>query len=200
MKYVTIIGSREAPPEALKKIRKIAEDFAALGGYTLRSGGAEGCDSFAEHGWRDYFYHIDAAPSRMEIYIPWKFFNKNTSKLIGACDKAIALAKSLHPAWDRNGEWAKILHARNCYQILGRTLDMPSDLVICWAEPHEKGDGNVKGGTATAVRLALQNNIPVYNLFEGDFVVNTDGTFSFTKFEKTAIAEITLDDDEDIPF
>ena len=51
------------------------------------------------------------------------------------------------------------MHSRNCHQILGYDLQSPVDAVVCWTP-----DGNVVGGTATAIRIALKYNIPVFNL------------------------------------
>lgn len=73
------------------------------------------------------------------------------------------IAGSVHPAWHKCNEWAKKMHSRNCHQILGYDLQTPVDAVICWTP-----SGRVQGGTATAIKIALKNNIPVFNLGESD--------------------------------
>jgi hypothetical protein len=56
-----------------------------------------------------------------------------------------------------------LLHARNACQILDLDLCHPVKFVSCWAEPIGK-KGKVKGGTGTAVALALHFGIDVINL------------------------------------
>lgn len=69
------------------------------------------------------------------------------------------IASEVHPAWNRCNEWARGMHSRNCHQILGYDLQSPVDAVICWTP-----DGAVVGGTATAIRIAMKYDIPVFNL------------------------------------
>ena len=78
------------------------------------------------------------------------------------CDKALEIAASVHPAWDKCSWWAKQLHARNVYQVLGKDLNTPSDLLVCWTKYGEE-----VGGTATAIKLAKLHNISVCNI--GDY-------------------------------
>lgn len=151
MKFYTGIGSRETPKEVMYSYSGFHEtaNQLYLFGWTLRSGGADGADSAFELG----------AADRKEIYLPWKGFNGNSSPLYNISDEAYELAATIHPAWERLSGGAKNLHARNCYQILGLDLKTPSEFVICWTK-----DGKDIGGTRTAIVLARQNNIPVYNL------------------------------------
>lgn len=53
---------------------------------------------------------------------------------------------------------------RNIFQVLGKDLDTPSDFVVFWAKPIGNS-GKVSGGTNTAVALALQESIPVFNMY-----------------------------------
>ena len=79
----------------------------------------------------------------------------------------MALAQTVHPAWDRLKEAAQKLHARNCYQTLGKTLDAPSAFVLCWTSDGcetEKERTRDTGGTGTAIVLAHRRGIPVFNL------------------------------------
>src|SRR5690606_30646410 len=117
--------------------------FLSEEGFILRSGGAPGADTFFEQGVYD--------PELKHIYLPEKGFNKNPSQLFGVCDKALEIAEQIHPAWDRCKPYARLLHARNVYQVLGKTLDTPSDFLICWTEGGEE-----KGGTRTAIKLAKE--------------------------------------------
>ncbi len=174
MKYFTGVGSRETDEEGCELLFS-ASKYLASQEYILRSGGAEGADVACEKG-------CDLVQGVKEIYIPWKGFNKSNSILIGSCNKAQDMASKLHPAWEKCSKWARILHGRNCYQVLGKTLDKPSDLLICWTP-----NGEVRGGTATAIKLAISNNIPIYNFGRYDDII---------KFEKDFNIKISQDKQE----
>ncbi len=151
MKYYTGVGSRSCPDLILGQIHLIAADLSNKG-YILRSGGADGADLAFEKG-------SDSALGQKLIYLPWKNFNNNDSLLNTVTKEAFDLASTIHPAWNRCSIGAKKLHARNCYQVLGYDLKTPSEFLICWAK-----NGEEVGGTRTAIILAKQNNIPVFNL------------------------------------
>jgi len=170
----TGIGSRETPPEILSKMQKIAEHFADKG-WILRSGKADGADAAFQLGLQKCYGVLSSGNIDRglgEIYIPWPKFG--TVGLLdkwdvlvkdkNIVDKAEQIASTIHPAWDKCSQGAKKLHTRNIYQVLGANLDKPSNLLICYAKPTGDGKG-VQGGTATAVKLAEEYNIPVFNLF-----------------------------------
>lgn len=146
----TLVGSREIPPEIETKLFEIAAALAKKG-YTIRSGGADGSDLAGENGARS----VDGL---LEIYVPWQGFNNNPSKLTWI-KEAFDMASTIHPVWDRLKLGAKQLHARNCHQVLGKDLKSPSLFLVAYTE-----NGDVKGGTATALTLAALNGIPIFNL------------------------------------
>ena len=169
MRFYTGIGSRNPPEEILHLMRKLGEVLCDLG-WVLRSGGAEGADTaFHEGAMRSHHYHQVG----MEIFLPWNGFNLRDRETSGKfwipapwIDnywEAESIAKTLHPVWDRLGRGPKALHTRNVYQVLGLDLATPSRVVLCWAPPI-KGGPSVRGGTNTAVQLALKYGVPVYNL------------------------------------
>lgn len=148
------IGSRETPEHILVKMENIAFYLAQHHTAVLRSGGAIGADSAFEAG-------CDKAKGEKEIFYAKDWQNKiKPSK--EAWKEAERIASTIHPAWDRCSEYAKKLHSRNCFQILGGGLDSPVDFVVCYAK--EDKNGNPQGGTRTAIMLAKENSIPVYNL------------------------------------
>lgn len=151
MKYVTLVGSRETPLDLIPVIKEICSVLVEHK-YTGRSGGADGADSMFEAAMND-------AGGIMEVYLPWRSFNKHVSNYYNVSDAALRMASTTHPAWDKLSQGAQKLHARNCYQVLGYNLDTPSSLLICWTPGGAK-----TGGTRTAIVLAEQNNIPVFNL------------------------------------
>ena len=144
------IGSRETPANVLKLMTRVATRLAARG-YTLRSGGCEGADIAFELG----------ATSKV-IVLPWKNYNGSDSQHYHITADALALAASIHPAWERCSYGARKLHARNCQIILGQNLDQPVDFVVCWHQGT--------GGTMQGVRLAIQRGIPVVNLADPNWV------------------------------
>jgi hypothetical protein len=136
----TGVGSRRAPESVRPLFVNIARRFA-FGpiGWTLRSGGADGPDTWCE---------VETPVRQREIYRP-----------DDVCDRALKIAASVHPAWDRCNEYARLLHGRNAYQVLGRSLDAPSRVLVCWTP-----DGETVGGTATAIRLAELHEVETINL------------------------------------
>jgi hypothetical protein len=113
-------------------------------GWTLRSGHAQGADTAFEKG----------AGVKKEIFIAKDAANDHD---------AMALAERFHPAWHRCSRFAKALHARNGYILLGRDLQTPVKFVVCWTP-----DGKASGGTGQALRIAADPayKIPVFNLYD----------------------------------
>ena len=156
----TGIGSRETPQVVLEEVRGLAAALARAG-YTLRSGGADGADAAFEQGART------ASATQLEIYLPWQGFNGNPSPLNRVEQRALDVASRLHPAWERLSPAARKLHGRNCYQVLGFSLEILSRFVVCWTadgcESHRTRSVKT-GGTATAIVLAERHGVPVFNL------------------------------------
>lgn len=145
------IGSRRTPDSMAPRIARIARQCREAG-IILRSGAAPQADQMFEH----------YAEGLAEVYLPWPGFNGHAATTAALCRPsplAFELASRVHPAWGRCSPAAKTLHARNAHQILGRDLDDPVAFVACWT-PR----GALIGGTATALRLAHQREIPIFNL------------------------------------
>ena len=162
-KYYTLIGSRKTSADDLALLTKAAKCLHQ-DGWIGRSGGADGVDSCLEKAFNGVLENCN-------IYLPWEGFNGKSSnnrgyinsKCLPKYKAAAEIAKRVHPHWSSCSNGAKLLHTRNVFQILGSDLGTPSKFVLCWA-PTIDNIGNVKGGTGTAVRLALEYSIPVYNL------------------------------------
>ena len=155
----TGVGRRTTPEIVCHWMAQIAARLE-IEGYVLRSGGARRADTGFQLGVKD--------PHNLEIYLPNDGFNGNkvglgfidAPKLKGFED-ALAIAKSFHPNWKRVSEQGRILHARNTFQVLGASLNDPSEFVLFWSPP--KGNHQVEGGTNTAIQIALEWKIPVLN-------------------------------------
>jgi hypothetical protein len=151
--YYTGVGSRDTPLHVLDIMIRLAEKLSPF--YTLRSGGARGADKAFEKGakFANIYYANDATP------------------------ESIALAGLYHPKWAACQEWARKLHGRNSFQVLGSDLNTPSQFLLCWtpdgAITHQ--ERSIKtGGTGTAISIASVNSVPVYNLQRYDhFIIAT---------------------------
>lgn len=141
----TGVGGRATPQDKLTLMGAIAIKLA-LFGFWLRSGGAKGADTAFENSagqLKQIFYAKDATA------------------------EAEAIAGQFHPAWNRCSPYAKKLHGRNAFQILGPDLNDPSQYCICWTP-----DGCIShatrtiqtGGTGTAISIADHYNVPIINL------------------------------------
>lgn len=148
------IGARATPPEVLSLMTRAA--FALLKrGYVLRSGHAIGADSAFERG----------AGGAHEIYLPvpgWRgsgsAFHQGTlgTQVWG---RARDIAAAHHPAFVGLSPFVQDLHTRSVFQVLGATLDSPSEFILCWT-----ADGEASGGTGEALRIAASHSVPVFNL------------------------------------
>ena len=170
---IALIGSRQLEQkqeyfEDIKLCYNVCMRLAQLG-ITFTSGLCEiGMDGIAQ---KAYSKAVDlglAKESQFEVYVADQYNIRRSTlprkhlaivrnkDLISETER---IASEVHPAWDRCNEWARGMHSRNCHQILGYDLQSPVDAVICWTP-----DGKIQGGTATAIRVALKYNIPVFNL------------------------------------
>jgi hypothetical protein len=141
--FYTGVGARKTPPHVLDLMTKLAEKLSLL--YILRSGGAKGADQAFEKGakFANIYYANDATV------------------------EAINIAGQYHPAWNKCQEWARKLHGRNAFQILGNDLAAPSKFVLCWTPDGaiSHAERTIKtGGTGTAISIASAYGVPVYNL------------------------------------
>lgn len=156
MKYYAGIGARNTPPEIMDFMKEIASLLEERG-WTLRSGAAEGADSAFASGVK----------KNAEIWIPWDSFGKphnsnHTYITISRFDKpALESVDKFHPSPQSLNDAARKLMARNYRQIVGDGIDGQPDskFVIFWTP-----NGELKGGTAQAIKIAQSFNIPVFNL------------------------------------
>lgn len=149
-----------APPAVLKKMEKIGA-LLAQDGWGLRSGAAFGSDKAFEDGARS------VGSQKLEIYLPKNGFNgrRDDGRTVFAPvkgeinDRAEALARDLHPAGEKLSGFAMAAMTRNAYQLLGKDLETPSRVVVCYTK-----DGKEVGGTGQSLRMAKLKHIPVVNL------------------------------------
>ena len=174
---IALIGSRQLEQkqeyfEDIKLCYNVCMRLAQLG-ITFTSGLCEiGMDGIAQ---KAYSKAVDlglAKESQFEVYVADQYNIRRSTlprkhlaivrnkDLISETER---IASEVHPTWDRCNEWARGMHSRNCHQILGYDLKSPVDAVICWTP-----DGKIQGGTATALKLSMKYDIPVFNLGVSD--------------------------------
>ena len=156
--FYTGIGSRNTPDDILLLMEDIGQELAGTG-FVLRSGGADGADSAFERG-------CDEVNGKKEIYLPWEGFNDNESPLYTITPEAYEIAEEVYGSrWRNIGVGVMKLMARNMYQVMGETLDTPSDFVVCWTPDGATTKRGIStGGTGQAIVYANMNSIPVFNL------------------------------------
>jgi hypothetical protein len=144
-KFYTGVGSRKTPNDILLLMHDIAHKLC-LNYYTLRSGGADGADGAFAAG----------AGGNKQVFYAWD-----------ATQEAMELASKFHPAWNKCSKFAKKLHGRNSFQVLGKNLSNPSEFLICWTPDGctTHASRTIKtGGTGTAISIANAYNVPIHNL------------------------------------
>jgi hypothetical protein len=158
-KFYTGVGSRDTPDPVAEKMEKIAV-LLYNAEYILRSGGALGADTAFERGVNFATKGIDSGKWK-RIYVPWKGFRASFGQddIHEIHKDAFRIASRIHLVWNRLSDAEKRLHARNVHQVLGDNLMTPSKFLVCWTL-----DGLSQGGTRTAIMLAKEVKIPVYNL------------------------------------
>lgn len=147
--YYAGIGNRETPKEICVQMTKVANQLDSEN-WILRSGGAKGADSAFESGTTQALVSY-----RADYYLTKYGKFQYDAEILKEAEK---IASTLHPAWDKCNEYARKMHTRNVFQILGHDLNTPVQKVICWTPK-----GQTIGGTATALRLAEWNQIQVIN-------------------------------------
>lgn len=158
MIYYAGIGSRSVPNSIIDMMVSFGT-FAASHGATLRSGAADGADSAFELGANKW-------GGATEIFLPWEKYNDHPSSLFPPSRKAHKLASTIHPAWNKLSRPVRLLVARNMHQILGYDLNTPVQFVVCYTPDGCQSHmtyGSSTGGTGSAISLASQNNIPIFN-------------------------------------
>ena len=142
------------PPSVLADMTELARRMAAAG-WHLSSGGADGSDTAFAAG---------TPVEQRTIWLPWPGYNDLSGPDChpiprDRLQQSLELAKRFHPTWERCKQGARKLHARNGLILLGRNLDRPVHAVVAYTQ-----GGQLQGGTAQGLRIAMEHNIPIFNL------------------------------------
>lgn len=158
----TGVGSRKVPSD-ISFLLSCLSSLLESKGYILRSGGAIGCDTAFENGVQ--------SNNNKHIYLTKA--DKFSNQFIRYTDNQIRNARmfiidnNVHPMWINLGKYDKELHTRNIFQVLGVDMNIKSKFLICWTRDGAHSIDECTrstGGTATAIKVACLNNIPVFNL------------------------------------
>jgi len=145
------IGSRDVPDNIVTIIHKMAKSLADAD-FTLRSGGAVGCDTAFDEAAYDTIEH-------KEIYKPFGLHRKSIPWIkVLKSPEAMKIANDHHPLDVREMPVNKAKYlCRNPYTILGEDLKTPSKFVLYWM-PLDKETG----GTAHSLRIAKTFRVPIF--------------------------------------
>ena len=158
-KAYAFIANKEAPADIIALAGKIAKRLDEMG-YTTRTGGTEGLED-----------SVEAAVSKVEVYIPWKDFNQKASKFNRNDKSAADLVKPFHPTFDTLKPAIQAIVARNVHIILGKNLQSPVGFVVCWSADgveHAKDKTAKTGFVGIPIAIASSLKIPVFNLKNAD--------------------------------
>lgn len=171
-RFVAIIGSRETPPEAIRVLEDTGECLCNIG-IAVTSGDADGADKAGIRGAMRSSWWPDIGA---RVFLPWNgiqypdgFKRWADNRIYFDATKfenyeeARAIALKARGSFEGLKRGGIAMQTRNPYQILLDDLSTPVGFVVFWAKPIGKL-GKVSGGTNTAVQIAIERGIPIYNL------------------------------------
>lgn len=142
------IGARLTPKTVQADMVKIGRVMAEAG-FTLMSGGAVGADKAFEKG-------CDEVKGKKDI-----IFKRDADPLTRL------IAKEIHPSPSSLKPYAVDFLARNTFQVFGRSLETPVDVVIAWSPCGMISSDqrtSKAGGTGQGLDMASRKGIPIINL------------------------------------
>lgn len=164
--FVTFVGSRKVTRQGLS-LGLQAKEILVKNGCILRSGNALGFDQIVS---------MYVSKSQREIYLPYPKFGPCSSDLTDAVildsfwstyPKAKEMVWKFHPLRRKLPSSILSYLIRDVYQVLGKDLQNPSSLVVCWTPDGASNSQEctkTTGGTGMAIRIADAYGIPVMNL------------------------------------
>lgn len=184
------IGSRDTPDIVQEWIEQISLALMARG-FKVNSGNAKGAD-------KAFTRRIPVQARR--IYLPRSGFGGPTPDAVipeqwDTWARAVEIAKSVHPYWDKLAAYDIQFMGRNTHQILGDDLETPVQFAMLWAPRPVIRDGklvDVDGGTGQAVRLAASLGIAAYNLGIPDHRAKIGATLGLTFPDTCPEADVRL--------
>lgn len=149
------IGPKDAPADILTLMTHYSSIFSSLN-FTLRTNGSEVPGIALEKGAKE-----------VELYLPWKKFNKRESRFCNPIPAASEIAKRFHPVFDKMKDPVKLIIANESHVVLGENLRDPIKFLLVWTpDGVTNGDScSIKTGTpAQSIKISSAYGIPVFNL------------------------------------
>lgn len=163
---VTFVGSRKVTRQGLS-IGLQAKEILLKNQCIFRSGNALGFDQIVS---------MYVPVSHREIYLPYQRFGPAGSELVDGIvldtkghtyAKAQQFVYQCHPCHEKLKQHHLCYLIRDVYQVLGKDLQHPSSVVVCWTPDGAETAAECTrqtGGTGMAIRIANAFGIPVVNL------------------------------------
>lgn len=148
--FYTGVGSMDTPPAYLKYLSEQAKILKASG-YVCRTGDAKGADAAFR----------EAAEDKHIIF----------DRSLPQPDKVTALARKVCTGWCYLNPAKRRHYVAGIYQVFGRLQKSRPKFVLYYSKPNDDYAtnplpwNNVRGGTEIAVRIAIEYDIPVFNLY-----------------------------------
>ena len=174
---IALIGSRELDKKTenhkyINQCYRVAYRLAELNVIFTSGLCKDGMDAYAQRAYSKALEEGKVTDKHFEVYVSNQaeiqkspLPNAHLARVMNMAkiDEITELAKSVVGHWHNCSPYARGMHQRNVHQILGYELNDPIDAVICWTP-----NGNVVGGTATALKLSMKAGIPIFNLGRPD--------------------------------
>lgn len=167
------VGSRDVPDDMVPLLIWAGHCMALLGGV-LCTGDAPGSDEYFLTGYESG--KASDMPPAQVYYTALKNQRNLTHDVVKGHheaerypthDAAKAMAFKARGSFEGLYPSGIGLHSRNPMQVLSETLEHPVWVVLFYAEPVGR-QGKVKGGTNTAVQVAIMHDIKRVNLYVGE--------------------------------
>lgn len=147
-------------PDSLKPVLSRILKYLERAEYTMRCGGMDGIEDFAEK-----------ETTKHEIHLPWREFANKQSKFTFTTDRAMAVAKKFFPAFDGLKPAAQKFLAKNVRVLMGNNVNSPALFLLCWTEDGVESikDKTARTGfTGHPIAIASALGIPIFNLGKAD--------------------------------
>lgn len=170
---ITTVGSREVKDKKTYTMLSLVGRRIVQAKGMVREGNAGGTDKAFQTGALDEGRILGELPRNVRLTILPALKSRGAEHnpdegiygfpLLPHRDLAYKIAALIHPAWENCNDFAKDLHSRNVYQVMGKDLLDPSYQLFCYAPPTS--EGSITGGTRTAFELAKMLGIPRANFY-----------------------------------
>lgn len=156
--YAFVVND-EIPKEVMERIAELFKRLEDME-YTMRVGGMKGPDEYAE-----------SCVKKKEVHLPWRGFNDKESKFTWTSERAVAVAKMFHPAFDSMKKGVQTFLAKNARLILGDKVNSPALFLITWTEDGAESSREKTSRTGFAghpIAIASALGIPIFNFGRDD--------------------------------